>query len=247
MPDVTLSAGNYRWWIETYNEAAYGPWSSPMNFSVPVFPPPAAATLVSPNGAITDTTPNYTWNKVNASTWYYLWVSKVNDDNSLTTIHTKWYDASSVCNGGTCSVTPAGVTLTSGDYRWWVQTYNDDGGYGSWSSAMNFSLPVIPPPGPATLVSPTGAIVDTTPDYTWNKVNASTWYYLWVSKVNGDGSLTTVHTKWYDSLVVCSGPTCTVNPAGVTLTSGNYRWWIQTYSDDGGYGAWSSPMNFSLP
>ena len=112
---------------------------------------------------------------------------------------------------------------------------------------MDFSLPVIAPPGAATLVSPNGSIATTTPAYTWNKVNASTWYYLWVSKVNGDGSLTTVHTLWYDSTVVCSGATCSKTPGGVTLTPGNYRWWIQTYSDAGGYGAWSAPMNFSLP
>jgi len=87
-----------------------------------------------------NTTPAYTWNTVNAATWYYLWVSKVNGDGSLTTVHTKWYDASLVCNGGTCSITPAGITLTSGNYRWWIQTWND-GGYGPWSTRMDFSLP----------------------------------------------------------------------------------------------------------
>ena len=111
---------------------------------------------------------------------------------------------------------------------------------------MNFSLAVPAPPGMATLVSPNGSIATTTPAYTWNKVNASTWYYLWVSKVNGDGSLTTVHTKWYDSALVCSGATCSITPVGVTLTSGNYRWWIQTWND-GGYGPWSTRMDFSLP
>jgi hypothetical protein len=30
--------------------------------------------------------------------------------------------------------------LTSGNYRWWIQTWNT-GGYGPWSSLMNFSLP----------------------------------------------------------------------------------------------------------
>ena len=208
--------------------------------------PPGAATLVSPTGSIATTAPVYTWNEAFDTSWYYLWVSKVNGDGSLTTVHTKWYNSVPSCSGGTCSVTPAGVTLTSGDYRWWIQTYND-AGYGLWSSPTNFSLPAIPPPGAATLVSPNGAITDTTPVYTWNKVNASTWYYLWVSKVNGDGSLTTVHTKWYDSTVVCGGATCSITPVGVTLTSGNYRWWIQTFNDDSGYGLWSSPMNFSLP
>jgi len=206
---------------------------------------PGEVTLIAPSGAISSNQPSYAWNADVAASWYYLWVSKVNNDGSLTTVHTKWYDASLVCSGATCSITPSGITLSAGNYGWWIQTWND-GGYGLWSSAMNFSLPVIPPPGVATLVSPNGSIADTTPDYTWNKVNDSTWYYLWISRVNGDGSLTTIHTKWYDASLVCSGAPCTITPAGVTLTSGNYRWWIQTWND-GGYGLWSSRMDFSLP
>ena len=31
---VTLSAGNYRWWIQAWNDGGYGPWTSAMNFTV---------------------------------------------------------------------------------------------------------------------------------------------------------------------------------------------------------------------
>jgi len=108
---------------------------------------------------------------------------------------------------------------------------------------MDFSLEA---PGVATLVSPSGITINTTPTYTWNTVAGATWYYLWVSKVNDDGSLTTVHTKWYDASLVCTGPTCSITPAGVTLSPGNYRWWIQTWND-AGYGPWSTKMDFSVP
>lgn len=84
--------------------------------------------------------PAYTWNAVSTATWYYLWVSKINDDGSLTTVHTNWYDAASACGSASCSVTPAGVTLNTGNYRWWIQTWNE-GGYGPWSSATDFSTP----------------------------------------------------------------------------------------------------------
>jgi hypothetical protein len=116
-----------------------------MDFRLPIPKPPVAATLVSPSGNVTGTTPAYTWNEVldsaqgDASTWYYLWVSRVNADGSLTTVHTKWYTAASVCSGGACSITPAGVTLSGGNYRWWIQTWND-GGYGPWSGGTNFSV-----------------------------------------------------------------------------------------------------------
>ncbi|HJR80937.1 MAG TPA: glycoside hydrolase domain-containing protein [Anaerolineales bacterium] len=212
--------------------------------AIPDMIPPAAASLVSPSGTITDTTPGYTWNRVDAATWYYLWVSRINSDGSLITMHSKWYESSTVCGSSTCSVTLAGINLAGGNYRWWIQTWNS-AGYGPWSSARNFSLPTIDPPVVATLVSPNGSITDTTPEYTWDKVSASTWYYLWVSRINSDGSLTTMHTKWYDATAVCSGATCSITPAGITLTSGNYRWWIQTWNE-GGYGPWSSAMNFTV-
>jgi len=108
---------------------------------------------------------------------------------------------------------------------------------------MDFSLEA---PGVATLVSPSGITINTTPTYTWNTVAGATWYYLWVSKVNDDNSLTTVHSKWYESSAVCSGPICSITPAGVTLSTGNYRWWIQTWND-AGYGPWSTKMDFSIP
>jgi hypothetical protein len=238
-PATSLSGGDHTWWIQTWNPVGYGPWSAGMNFTAA----PGATALVSPSGAIGDTTLTYTWNKVTGATWYYLWVSKVNNDGSLTTVHTKWYDASPVCGSSTCSITP-NVTLVGGNYRWWIQTWNN-GGYGPWSSRMDFSVEIIAAPGVASLVSPAGTITDTMPTYTWSKVNAATWYYLWVSEVNTDGSLTTVHTKWYDASLVCSGATCTFSPT-VTLDTGSYRWWIQTWND-GGYGPWSTKMDFSLP
>jgi cysteine-rich secretory family protein len=212
--------------------------------TAPLPAPPGAATLVSPSGGIGDTTPTYIWNKVSEATNYVFWLGRINSDNSLTPILEQAFESSAVCDSTTCSITP-GVTLSGGNYRWWIQTSNLYG-YGPWSSPMNFSLSTIPLPGVATLVSPTGGITDTTPTYTWNKVNAATWYYLWVSQVNSDGSFTTVHSQWYESSAVCSGATCSITPAGVTLSSGNYSWWIQTWND-GGYGPWSTKMDFSLP
>jgi hypothetical protein len=202
--------------------------------------PPNIATLVTPNGSIaTNYTPTYTWNKVADATWYYLWISKINNDSSLTTIHTKWYDASQVCSGATCSTTPATITLTGGNYRWWIQTWNS-AGYGPWSSTMNFSTAVPTLPVKATLVSPLGAITDTTPTYTWNQVTGATWYYLWVNGPSGN-----VFKQWYSALIICSGSICSVTPA-TTLGSGAHTWWVQTWNK-AGYGPWSSATNFSTP
>ena len=95
--------------------------------------PPGKATLVSPSGTINDSTPTYTWNAVSGSTWYYLWVNE-----SGTPVIKKWYRASSVCSGSTCSVTPS-TTLSDGDHAWWIRTWNDSGN-GPWSSKISFTV-----------------------------------------------------------------------------------------------------------
>ena len=50
-PSTVLATGAGQWWIQTYNSAGYGPWSSSgMTFTVISGTPPLAATLVSPSG-----------------------------------------------------------------------------------------------------------------------------------------------------------------------------------------------------
>lgn len=210
--------------------------------------PPGRVSLIGPLGGITNSQPTYSWNPpqddelTDPATWYYLWISRIHADGSLTTIHNKWYEASLVCSGGTCSINP-GIALRGGNYRWWIQSWNR-GGYGPWSAAMNFSLPLPNSPDAATLISPSGSVNIPLPTYTWNKVNGSSWYYLWVTRFNGDGSRTIMHNKWYEASAVCSTSTCSFTP-NVTLSAGNYRWWIQTWNE-GGYGPWSTAMNLTV-
>jgi hypothetical protein len=34
-PSTTLAPGAARWWVQTWNPAGYGPWSAPLDFTVP--------------------------------------------------------------------------------------------------------------------------------------------------------------------------------------------------------------------
>jgi hypothetical protein len=95
---------------------------------------PGAATLVSPTGTITDTTPTYQWNAVSGATWYRLYVR----EGSSGSVHDQWYTSLSVTSGSTCSVTPT-TTLNLGGHTWWIQTYNSYG-YGPWSSEKSFTV-----------------------------------------------------------------------------------------------------------
>ena len=134
-----LADGLCKWWIQTWNDFGYGPWSDAMSFTVDTGTdvPPGKATLISPSGKITEESPIYTWNAVANSTWYYLWV---NDSTGSKTI-LKWFtaDEANCADGiGVCSVTPSTV-LKDGSCKWWIQTWNEHG-YGQWSDAMSFTV-----------------------------------------------------------------------------------------------------------
>ena len=212
-----------------------GPQYTPVTSLASVLPP--KATLVSPSGSITDNTPTYIWNAVSNATSYYLWVN----DSTGNKIK-KWYTAAQVgcaSGTGTCSRTPSTI-LSGGAGRWWIQTWNSTG-YGPWSSAKYFSLP-LSKPAKATLVSPSGNITDSSPDYIWNAVPSSTWYYLWVNDSTGNKI-----KKWYTAAQAgCASGTGTCLVASSTvLANGAGKWWIQTWNS-AGYGLWSNPTNFTV-
>jgi hypothetical protein len=238
-PSTSLAGGSCQWWIQTYNDYGYGPWSDAMSFSVNVGGPPPKATLVAPSGNISTASPTYTWNAVSTSSWYLLYV---NDSKTQAKIN-QWYKAADAGCGtgtGTCSATPS-TSLASGSCQWWIQTYNDYG-YGPWSDGMSFTVGT-GLPGKATLVSPTGTISAPTPTYTWNAVTGSTWYLLWVNDSASSGKV----NKWYTAEQGgCGSGTgnCSVTPDTV-LANGAAQWWIQTWNA-GGYGPWSDAMSFTV-
>jgi C1A family cysteine protease len=194
-----------------------------------------AVTLISPSGTITDTTPTYMWNAVSEVTWYYLWV----DDSTGNKIQ-QWYRASEAgcpSGTGTCSVTPD-IKLAGGPAKWWIQTYYP-GREGPWSQRMDFT---VSPPGAAALVSPSGAIWEAFPTFTWNAVLDSSWYYLKVDDSTGNRI-----QQWYRaSEAGCASGTgtCSVKPT-TKLQRGAGKFLVQTYST-GGTGPWSTAMNFTV-
>ena len=234
-PGTVLAPGSATWWVQSYGASGNGPWSNSMSFTVP----PGQATLISPSGTISTSTPAYSWNAVPGSTWYYLYVN----DSKGTRI-TSWYSASQAgCAGGTgtCTVSP-GTVLATGSGVWWVQTYGSNG-YGPCSNSKAFTVPVPPSPGKVTLVSPSGVISTTTPLYTWNADPNSTWYLLYVNDSTGNKI-----SNWYSaSQAGCSGGTgtCSIEP-GTVLAPGSATWWIQSYGAAGN-GPWSNGMTFTVP
>ena len=191
------------------------------------------ATLLSPTGTLATNSPTYTWNKVFDASWYYIYIQ---GPSGL--VHADWYSSGALCGASTCSLANV-TTLAVGEHRWWIQTWNSVG-HGPWSAGLTFTIPAPTPPAATTLVSPTGNITTTNPTYTWNKVSAATWYYIYIQGPSG-----LVHADWYSSAAVCGATTCSVANA-LTLAAGEHRWWIQTWNGTGCYGPWSTGMSFTV-
>ena len=92
---------------------------------------------ISPSGTLTSWDKTFSWTGLSDATWYLLEVQT----SGGTQVFRKWYtSAQTGCSGGTaCSVTPAGLSLANGDYKWRVMDYGAYG-YGTNSAFMNFTL-----------------------------------------------------------------------------------------------------------
>ncbi len=134
-PAITLPAGDYTWWVQTYGQEGYGPWSASSTFTVPL---PGKATNLQLTGALPN---DESWHvsirwdsSVPKSTWYYIWVNR-----GSANVIKRWVKAEDVgCpSGGACNTT---INVTgAGSYKWWIQTWSP-AGYGPWSDAAIFEI-----------------------------------------------------------------------------------------------------------
>jgi len=131
-PATTLNIGAGQWWVQAKNSVGTSLWSAPLSFTVTL----SGATLISPSGTITTTTPTYTWNAIPGSTWYYLNVDDSTGDKIL-----QWTTAAQAgcpSGTGTCSVTPTAFVIEAG--QWQIQTWGS-GTAGPWSAPLAFNAP----------------------------------------------------------------------------------------------------------
>ena len=125
-PYWDLAAGNYTWWVQTWNANGYGFWSGATSFTL-VGSAPGLATPQTPVGLVSATRrPGFVWTAGTEATWYWLWLNKDGQyyyaQWMQSTAFTPWWD------------------LPSGSYTWWVETWNANGS-GPWSSAASFTMP----------------------------------------------------------------------------------------------------------
>ena len=231
----------YNWFVRATNTIGTGAWSAPRTITVTiVVPAPATPATVSPTGAITTTTPTYTWNASSGATSYTVQVT----GSGGMVINTSYTSAQAAC-ASTCSVMPSTALTDGQSYNWSVNATNS-GGSSTFSAAraFNVAIPVGPTlPGAPVLVSPTGTVTTLAPTYTWNAISSATSYELTVQNTAG----VAVNAMYSPSAVGCGAGTgtCSVTP-GNALTNGSvYNWFVRA-TNSVGTGPWGGPITITV-
>lgn len=236
----TLSGGGYRWWDKAWNSLGWGSWSSYKRFWV-VTALPGTPIPKTPDGVTADTTPRHTWAARRDATWYSLYIRK--DGASTPVLFTNYSKSAAHCHSGYGNCYIDVPTLSAGGYRWWVKAWNPIG-WGNWSGYKRFWVATTVP-GTVTLISPSGAITDTTPTYTWAARRDASWYSLYVRKTVS--SVPVLFKNYSADQANCASGfgNCTVTQP-VALSSGTWRFWVKGWNPIG-WGSWAAPLLFTLP
>ncbi len=247
-PDTALDDGSsYSWSLIPYNSAdnLTGTESSSLAFIV-TLNTPFTPIPDQPVGVTATTTPTYSWPASIHSTHYTLQVS-----DGASYVINQMYSVSQLGCGvgtGTCSITPTTALTDGTNYTWTLLPYNStDNLSGTISSSVAFSIDTAnTSPGVPIPLSPTGAIADTTPTYTWSASANSTHYTLVVTS----DSIGTVISEQYavgDLGCAVGSGTCSITPT-TALTDGlSYTWHLIPYnSSDAVSGDASAKNSFSV-
>jgi hypothetical protein len=229
-PATVLAAGDHRFKVLAKNSSGASAYSAWMDFSV-VTAAPAVPTLISPSGTIADTHPPYIWNAPDDANAYRIGVYSFSSASYVILLDVP----GSACVAGVCVYHPDTV-LAAGVYKFKVLAKNPAGAsdYSAWMTfTITDTVPAVP-----TLISPSGAIADTHPPYSWNASDGASSYRV---GVYSEGSASYVILTDVDD-AACAGGVCTYHPATV-LAAGNYRFKVLARNAIGA-SAYSTWMNF---
>jgi len=186
--------------------------------------PDYTPTTISPSGLITDSTPTYTWTKIDSASAYYLQLLK----DGTTFVYAKTIPSSS-CGATTCSATFS-ESLPVGNYQWRIRSYVGNV-WQTYSAYKTFTFDnTIPNP-----ISPVGVTTDRTPTYSWARVSGATHYYIQLIKE----SSIFVYSKTIPASA-CNTTTCSATFPDV-LPLGSYEWRVRAFID----GVWKTYSSFT--
>lgn len=224
-PEGNLPSGDYKWWVRSWTEAeGNGDWLEQVEFAY------AKVELLSPEGAISETRPLFEWTQssharaVNTAPGYYkLYIQR---DGEL------WKDLWITGSTTTTWQQPSeDGAMPPGNYKFWVAPWNQADGQGIWSESMEFAL------GLPELIGPDGPVTEGawTPEFTWTESPSADWYRLYIAR-NGEA----FKSVWIE------GSASTTHQEIEEMPAGEYEFWVNPWSESGGFGPWVGPMEFSI-
>ena len=176
---------------------------------------------LTPIGAATTTTPQFTWSRVPGASAYRIFVNVPGSPATAV-----------IADPGSGSTATHTLTnaLARNDYKWWIRPVRESGWLGPWSDASKFST------GGRTGVTapaPDSTVTESIPEFRWPAVPDAQSYEVYVSKVGTPGVL------YRDP-----GVTETSLRSRV-LDDGDYKVWIRTTMSDGS-GVWGGGVSFTV-
>lgn len=242
---VTLGDGDFRWWVLAANDLGYGQWSDPLYFTMGggTVEIPGDAVLLSPHQTTVANPIVFSWRQfpplpthVNLS---------LQPGNIAHRISWDQLNCTQTDDGHECTYTLP-YYLSDGDYAWQLQP-EINGVYGDLSSSLAFSVrdESYELPGKGVGISPNGTNESNPVTLTWQADPFGARYYLWVNPLDGG-------EHWKDDTITASQAGCASGTGTcsydipITLSSGQYRWWVLPINSQGDYTLWSDPLDFSV-
>ncbi len=242
---VALNDGDFRWWVLAANDLGYGPWSDPLYFTIGSsnIEVPGNAVALSPNQTTVTNPIVFSWQQfAPLPTHVNLSLQPGNISHRIS-----WdqLNCSQNEDGHECTYSLP-YFLSDGNYAWQVQP-EINGVYGNQSTSLAFSVrdESYELPGKGVGISPNGTNETNPVTLTWQADPYGARYYLWVNPLDGG-------EHWKDDTITASQAgcasgtgTCSYN-IPITLSSGQYRWWVLPINSQGDYTLWSDPLDFSV-
>ena len=223
---IYLKGGDYTVSMQTYGPLGWNVgdanYTVDQAFSVINTPPVVPTDLTTLNAESGE--PTLTWAGDANATWYQVWLGTTEGSQMR---YSRWNAAADLgcLGGGTCTLNVPDTYLSNGDYSWYVRAYGP-AGMTTWAAA---TFAVAAPQATApTLISPTGTITDSSPNFVFVSVNGATWYQLIVANTGGE-----VLKKWYSVGQIGCSTNCTITPVDLSLTDGAYTWTMKAYTPAG--------------
>ena len=165
----------------------------------------------------------FKWQRTDAQTYTLQGWSESANSSSISIS----YNASEICDGCTCSVTPDTI-FPVGRNWWWLNTWSQDCGYREQPGGKVKEFTVAPCTAPE-LYEPSGSSSanSTRRTFKWQRANRD-YFEILVWSENGNGIS---FGQWVAAHDVCIENNCTYVPA-YNFPAGNNWWWLNTWGDN---------------